>query len=1116
MAVDMGTAVAHVDLDIKDFKIKLSDVKKSFVELPGKLTAFGESATTVGDKLVGVGSKLTAGLTTPLIGIGTAAVKTTADFESMMSQVQATMGITKTATSELNGVTVNTMEALSGLAQQMGAETKFSATEAAAAINNMAMAGYSAQEIFTALPEVMNLAAAGSLDLDYATQLAANGLNVFGMGVENLGEMSDKLAVTASNAYGSVSDFGEGLLVAGGQAKLANLSLTDTFTALGILGDNGISAAEGGTMLRNVLKNLYTPTEKAAAVLEDLGLETADSNGEIRDFRDVLTDLSGILGDMTEEERIQAMAAIFDTRTIAGANALLNTSVERWNELHDAIDNSSGAAGRMADTQLDNLSGQLVLLKSGLEGVAIGFGNILLPTIKKIISWLQELTTKINDLSDREKEQITQWVAVVAAVGPVLVAFGTLAKGIGAITTLIGSMGTALQTLSPYAGPIAITIAGFAALSGVIALVASSSQLATEGAQDLRDSINKSTEGIEEANKKYESSAATIAATKETALQYVGILEELEKEYGKAAGEQQEYQVVVEKLKTLMPELNIVLDEQTGAIAGGTSALRDQIDAWEDLAIQQAKQQLMQDKYNNYINLVKASTDATVQRNIAEKEATLLQDQHSAAAAKLEEEYTRLTGRVADADDILWQYNRGTASWNENLNGVARAYSDVDGKLQVANQAVADYTTVEKEASDATNAAKEELDEYGNQLDEALGNLNDATEAQDELTTAVEETNEAVADSDVAYSSVDELMQAHGHTLEELVSKYEDLKGQVHNAFEVIKQDSSVSYEEMKKNLEENLKIMQNWSSDVQLAFERAGKLGIDQGFVQYLVDMGPQGAKYLHEFLEQSDGEWEEIAELWREGASEAYYAAANSLSVAPGEFEKIGKNTGEGFVRGLKSVDYDLPVTTMAQGVIDKSKDMFQIESPSKVFKGIGEFIMEGLFDGVEEKEPGVLEQMGGIYSKIIGKFDGGNIDMRSKGQSIMNGLWSGLQETWNSISTWLSGIASSISGFFSGIGSKSSSSLTKGASAGLKGGIMRYANGLDYVPRTMEVVVHEGERILTKAENQQYGANSGVAVYINANVSNDYDVERLGAKLGESIRNQIRGTGGDLAWN
>ena len=447
---------------------------------------------------------------------------------------------------------------------------------------------------------------------------------------------------------------------------------------------------------------------------------------------------------------------------------------------------------------------------------------------------------------------------------------------------------------------------------------------------------------------------------------------------------------------------------------------------------------------------------------------------------------------------------------------MADEYGILTGKVRDAKQAVTDWTTVEGEARVAVERGKNEVQEYQEGIDEYANYLNDAVSAQNNMTNAVEETNDAVANSDAAYSSVDELMQAHGHTLDELASKYQDLEAQVHNAFEVIKQDSSVSYEEMKKNLEENLQIVQNWSSEVQLAFERAGKLGIDEGFVQYLVDLGPQGAKYLHEFLEQSDAEWKDIAEVWSAGASGAYYAAANALSVAPGEFEKIGKDTGEGFVRGLESVNVVEPTVGVMGEIIDNAKDALDIHSPSGVFESIGEDTLQGFFVGAEAKAPSVLELMGGIYSQIIGKFDGGGIDMASKGRSIMDGLWSGLRETWNSISSWLSGVARSISGVFSGISSKSASLFAKGASVGLKVSKMRYASGLDYVPRTMEVVVHEGERILTKAENKQYGTNSGVSVYVNANVSNDYDVERLGVKLGESIRNQIRGTGGDLAWN
>ena len=545
--------------------------------------------------------------------------------------------------------------------------------------------------------------------------------------------------------------------------------------------------------------------------------------------------------------------------------------------------------------------------------------------------------------------------------------------------------------------------------------------------------------------------------------------------------------------------------------------MRDQITAWEDLAIQQAKQQLLQDKMSNYVDLIKKAAEASIERKRAEQEVIKLEAEENIAGEKLVNTYNKLYGTNLSLsevyDKLMRQSNYGVTS---GVTLLAREYGTLTGKVRDAKQAVTDWTTVEGEARVAVERGKNEVQEYQEGIDEYANYLNDAVSAQNNMTNAVEETNDAVANSDAAYSSVDELMQAHGHTLDELASKYQDLEAQVHNAFEVIKQDSSVSYEEMKKNLEENLQIVQNWSSEVQLAFERAGKLGIDEGFVQYLVDLGPQGAKYLHEFLEQSDAEWKDIAEVWSAGASGAYYAAANALAVAPGEFEKIGKDTGEGFVRGLESVNVVEPTVGVMGEIIDNAKDALDIHSPSGVFESIGEDTLQGFFNGAEAKAPSVLELMGGIYSQIIGKFDGGGIDMASKGRSIMDGLWSGLRETWNSISSWLSGVARSISGFFSGISSKSASAFTKGASVGLKVGKMRYASGLDYVPRTMEVVVHEGERILTKAENKQYGTNSGVSVYVNANVSNDYDVERLGVKLGESIRNQIRGTGGDLAWN
>lgn len=466
LALDLGSAVGYLLLDTSNFKKSLTTASQDMQTFFDKSTKAGDKMTALSSAMGKAGSTLTKTVTLPLVGLGTLSVKTAATFESAMSQVQATMGLTADSTSELNGQTVNTMDSLSSLAKQMGAETKFSATEAAEAINNMAMAGYDVNEIYGALPEVLNLASAGALDLDYATQLAANGLNVMGYGTDRLSELSNKLAVTASSAYGSVSDFGEGLLVAGGAAKSANLNFTDIFTALGILGDAGISAAEGGTKLRNVILSLYAPTDVAAEELNTLGIQTQDANGNVRDFQEVLKDLSGALDGLSEADRINAINTIFNKADIAGVNALLSNCTDRWDELSSTIDNAGDAAEQMSDTQLDNLNGQLTILMSGLEGLAIAFGEALLPLVKDVTAFIQSVVTWLNNLNDEQVQTITKVLEFAAALGPILLIGSKVVAGLNSIATLI-------TNFAPLVSAFGSTIAGLAvpilAVIGIIA-----------------------------------------------------------------------------------------------------------------------------------------------------------------------------------------------------------------------------------------------------------------------------------------------------------------------------------------------------------------------------------------------------------------------------------------------------------------------------------------------------------------------------------------------------------------------------------------------------------------------------------------------------------------------
>ena len=462
--LDLGSAIGYLLLDTKGFSSGFTSALQAVKTMQSESATAGDKFAAMGAAMTSVGGNLTRSVTLPLVGIGTAAVHTAANFESAMSQVQATTGYADDEMVKLNGSTVNALDSLSDLAQEMGATTKFSASEAAAAINNMAMAGYEVQEIYDSLPGVLNLASAGALDLDYATQLVANGLNVMGMETSDVNELADKMAVTATKAYGSVSDFGEGLLIAGAQAKLANVSLTDTFTALGILGDNGISASEGGTYLRNTLKNLYTPTKDAADALNELGVKTADNNGELKDFQVVLQELGASLDGLTEEQRITYMSRIFDTRTISAANALIANSTERWDKLSEAIDKSAGSAEQMREAQLNNLTGQLTILKSSIEGAAISFGNILLPVIKQLATAFQNLMNWLNGLDESQKRTLVTILEIVAAIGPLLLIFGKLSAAISAVIGLFSGTGGLATAMTVLTGPIGVVIAAIAAL----------------------------------------------------------------------------------------------------------------------------------------------------------------------------------------------------------------------------------------------------------------------------------------------------------------------------------------------------------------------------------------------------------------------------------------------------------------------------------------------------------------------------------------------------------------------------------------------------------------------------------------------------------------------------
>lgn len=443
-------------------------------EVGGKLQATGDKISGVGEKLMPVSAGITA--------LGTAAVKTTADFDSSMSQVQATMGITADSMSELNGESVNTVDSLRALAKQMGSETAFSASECADAMNYLALAGYDTQEIYDTLPTVLNLAAAGGIDLASASDMVTDAMSALGMETSEADTMVDQMAKTASMTNTSVAQLGNGILTIGATAKSIKGGTAELNTALGILANNGIKGAEGGTALRNVILSLQNPTDKAAACLNDLGVQVYDSEGNMRSMNDILGDLNASMDGMTAAEKSNIISQIFNKTDLAAVNSLLANTGDTWDSLQQSIEQSGGAAQQMADTQLDNLSGQLTILKSALEGLAISFGEILMPIVRSAVEKIQAFVDKLNSMDDAQKQAIVRFAAVAAAIGPLLLILGktistvgSAMQGFSTITKAVAKLGvssagssgaiTGLSSaLSAVAGPVLAVVAVIAVL----------------------------------------------------------------------------------------------------------------------------------------------------------------------------------------------------------------------------------------------------------------------------------------------------------------------------------------------------------------------------------------------------------------------------------------------------------------------------------------------------------------------------------------------------------------------------------------------------------------------------------------------------------------------------
>lgn len=359
------------------------------------------------------------------------AIGVSADFGANISQIAATLGYSMSELNDSSSEAAQTMERLSAFAREMGETTVFTANESAQALNYMALAGYDAETAIKTLPTVLNLAAAGNFELATASDMVTDAQTALGLSLEQTNALVDQMARTASRSNTSVAQLGEGILTVGANARILKGGTAELAASLGLLADNGLKGTEGGTKLRNILVRLQKPTKNGKEALDNLGVSIFDAEGNIRSLAEIFPELQKGLQGLSDQERTAALGNIFNLRDLAAANALIETSTERWSELVDEIQNADGAAQEMASVQLDNLRGDITLLKSAFEGFQIALGGVLEPILRPL---LQGLTNFFSFLAENEVV-MDAFIAILTTVAGVLVT--SLVPAIWATTTAL-------------------------------------------------------------------------------------------------------------------------------------------------------------------------------------------------------------------------------------------------------------------------------------------------------------------------------------------------------------------------------------------------------------------------------------------------------------------------------------------------------------------------------------------------------------------------------------------------------------------------------------------------------------------------------------------------------
>nr|DAV95809.1 MAG TPA: minor tail protein [Caudoviricetes sp.] len=468
MSAGLGEVKGYLDLDISKFLAGLKEAReksKSTFDDIDKST--GQKLMGMGSKMASVGKSMTKSLTLPILGIGAGIFKVSADFEQGMSKVKA-----------ISGATGKEFLQLKDKAKQLGASTAFSATEVANGMTEMAKAGWNSQQIMAGMEGVLNAASASGENLATVSTIVADAITGFGLKAKDASKVADLLTQAANSGTIDINDLGESFKYVAPVARSMGFNITDVTTALSAMSKAGIKGSQAGTSLRGMFSRLSDPTSSASKAVKELGVSITNSDGSFKSLNTILKELRGKMKGMTDEQKAYYASTIAGQQGMSGFLALMNMSQKEYDKLTKQMKDSNGVAKKTAEEMLANIKGQIIILKSALEGLGIQFGDALLPKLKLFVKGIQKLTNWFAGLSPFVKGIIVDFALLLAALGPGITILGKMTTGIGRlmmISSKVPGIFAAIKgfgaVIAGISAPVAATVAAVVGAIGTVVAI---------------------------------------------------------------------------------------------------------------------------------------------------------------------------------------------------------------------------------------------------------------------------------------------------------------------------------------------------------------------------------------------------------------------------------------------------------------------------------------------------------------------------------------------------------------------------------------------------------------------------------------------------------------------